>query len=452
MVFGLFTRCPLDDPREKAWTELRMQWLSEQFGLDPLLRAEVLLPTPECFPEPYGGTAEDAERIMRRLCGQLQMGCSEIRLQLHNPAEASLTGGLTEEESGDTVIHVTEPQLADAQQLVATLAHELSHRRLLDEKRITGSETDVEHISHLMPVYFGAGVFAANSVIREQAVTTGRWHSWSISRWGALPARIYGLAFALFAWLRRESAPRWAEHLRGDARTTMQQSLKYLRKTEDSLFRPDTAGNRADPPAFQDLVDDLTSGTPGRRIAALWRLAEIDVPADAVVPLLVRVLRDRSPAILATALQSLAETGIPNEDAEHAVRLAMDHGHPEVRAMAVRAMPGVARLGEEAVQEIAPKLHDANVTVVAEAAAALAQFGERASPVVHELAAPIKRALVRRQVDVAGACLAALCAIDPEPESLLRDHFHDPELLLEIDGILREIRDGRADPESEQTG
>ena len=31
-----FTRCPLDDPREKAWTEMRMQWLSEQFGVEPL--------------------------------------------------------------------------------------------------------------------------------------------------------------------------------------------------------------------------------------------------------------------------------------------------------------------------------------------------------------------------------------------------------------------------------
>jgi HEAT repeat protein len=327
-----------------------------------------------------------------------------------------------------------------------------------------------------MPVYFGAGVFAANSVIREQAVTTGRWHSWSISRWGTLPARIYGHAFALFAWLRRESAPRWAEHLRGDARTTLQQSLKYLRKTEDSLFRSDTAGNRTDPPAFQDLVDELKSGTPGRRIAALWRLSETDAPADAVVPVLVRVLRDRSPAILATALESLAEAAVPHGvaelarvqtgdcktseflripllgDAELAVRLLMDHGHPEVRAMAVRAMAGVARIDDEAVQEIAPKLHDANVTVVAEAAAALAKFGERAGPVVQELAAPIKRALVRRQVDVAGACLAALCAIHPAPESFLRDYFHDSELLLEMDGILREIRERHGDRGSVRTG
>jgi HEAT repeats len=441
MVFGLFTRCPLDDPREKAWIETRMQWLSEQFGIDVLRNAEVLTPTPECFPEPYGGTLVDAERILDRLCGQLHVGRSGIRLQLHNPAEEATASGSADGAAEDAVIRITEPQLAEAQKLIATVARALCQRRLVDEKRLTGREADGDHLTDLMPVYFGAGAFAANSVIHEQTVSDGRWHTWSIARWGVLPARIFGHAFALFAWLRGESSPRWAEHLRGDARVTMLQSLKYLRKSEDSLFRPDTAGNRVNPLTFQDLADELKSGTPGRRIAALWQLPDLDAPADAVVSVLTKALRDRSPAILATALQSLADAAVPHEDAEHAVRLLMNHSHPEVRAMAVRAMAGVAVNDEESVQEIALKLQDANVTVVAEAAAALAQFGAQAMPVVEELTAPIKRTLVRRQVDVATACIAAVAAIHPDPEAFLRDHFQDPELLLEIDGILREIRE-----------
>ena len=50
MLFGLFSPKLLLPIREKAWVEVRMQWLARQFGIDRLLKAEVVVPADGWFP------------------------------------------------------------------------------------------------------------------------------------------------------------------------------------------------------------------------------------------------------------------------------------------------------------------------------------------------------------------------------------------------------------------
>jgi hypothetical protein len=49
---------------------------------------------------------------------------------------------------------------------------------------------------------------------------------------------MFGYAFALFAWHRRETKPAWASHLRGDVHNAFKKGLNYLTKTGDSVFVP----------------------------------------------------------------------------------------------------------------------------------------------------------------------------------------------------------------------
>jgi hypothetical protein len=75
-MFGWFTpKSPLDT-REKTWTEKRMRWPADQLGIDRLLDAQVVLPTPEFFPEPYNATADDPRRQVRQHLGK---GDAEMR-------------------------------------------------------------------------------------------------------------------------------------------------------------------------------------------------------------------------------------------------------------------------------------------------------------------------------------------------------------------------------------
>ena len=110
--------------------------------------------------------------------------------------------------------------------LVATIAHELGHVRLLDEGRISADQRDHEPLTDLLTVYFGLGVFTANAAFDFRQGRTG----WSYQRLGYLTEQMYGYALACYAHLRGETAPRWARHLDTNPRGYLKQSLRYLER------------------------------------------------------------------------------------------------------------------------------------------------------------------------------------------------------------------------------
>lgn len=81
MLHFLAPKCPLG-VFEKTWTETRMLWLAERFGIDRLLSAPVVLPTNEFFPEDYYGSPHDAERIMIPLCRHMHVDPGPLRFEV----------------------------------------------------------------------------------------------------------------------------------------------------------------------------------------------------------------------------------------------------------------------------------------------------------------------------------------------------------------------------------
>lgn len=451
MVFGrFFTRSPLHDPREKAWVESRMQWLSEQFGVDVLRNAKVLLPTEEHFPEPFTGQREDAERVLKRLCQQLQIQPEGIELRFEAAEKVSphvRRGGHAaatwHEEDGGTVITLVESVLTDPEKLLATLAHELSHHRLLGEKRMIREEwdhADLEDVTDLTPVYFGAGVFAANATIRDQYGGSALMEFWSISRMGYLPARLFGYAFALFAWLRNEASPAWAAHLRRDAREVFESGLKYLRKTQDSLFRPETAGREVPPPTLADLEDTLQHGTPGRRVDALWQLGERGAEAQPLLPAILDAARDKHPSLRDVALETLSQLELKHADIQDEAQFRLTDPEPSVRMTAAFILPKVAVNPTTAIEELTVALNDPSFRVNAYAAGALAAFGELARDACPAMAKPLKRALVHGEAAVTGSLLHALLTIHPDADAFIAEQITDAELFREAREMLTELR------------
>jgi hypothetical protein len=171
MSAWLAAKCPLDT-WEKTWVETRMRWLAEKFGIQRLIRAELVLPTERHFPEPYHGTSEDARRVLDRLC--FYFGVDPLTLSLEICEDVQLPGAVGQYDSeGPTVVRVAESQLADPQRLVATLAHELAHDLLLGGGLLTKDDEDQENVTDLLPVYLGLGLFAANATIQEEYRSVG---------------------------------------------------------------------------------------------------------------------------------------------------------------------------------------------------------------------------------------------------------------------------------------
>lgn len=424
-MFRWFTpRCPID-PREKVWTERRMQWLARQFGIARLREAEVVLPTTEHFPDPFSGTADDVQRLLERVCRVMRIDPGSLRLRLHADEEMPGASGLYEEADGTAMIRLAKSQIEHPECLVATLAHELSHFLLRGGNLLTADEPDHEYVTDLLPVCLGLGVFGANTTVRETAETSVGWHYWSLRKQGYLPARIYGYALALFAWLRGEAEPHWADHLRLDARSVLLESLTYLHKTGDSTFRPDNAAANADPLTVTDLIAALRDRSLSARVAALWELADRGIDSSSASDAVARLLGDSHSAVRSEAATALAAIAADAASAARLLLNALRDQKAEVRASAALALGHLAAAPDEVIPELADLLEDPHPLVVDAAAAALRQYGPRAEPAAPGLLRPLLNALVHCNYQAVDTHAATLAAIVPAPHDFLHRHLAD---------------------------
>ncbi len=231
----LSPKCPVS-LEERVWIEESVAWFGTEFGRDVLNRNPVL-PTAEYFPGPYAGSDEDIRSLVAQLCGYLEVAPDRLTIEiqpddgedgmvadLRLARKSTFAAGHYRRENGRPVIAIDQRQAARPFALVATIAHELGHVRLLDERRITTARRDHEPLTDLLTVYFGLGIFTANSAFNFNQSNQG----WSYSRLGYLTEQMLGYALAYYARLRGETKPTWAQHLGTNPRAYLKQSLRYL--------------------------------------------------------------------------------------------------------------------------------------------------------------------------------------------------------------------------------
>lgn len=83
----------------------------------------------------------------------------------------------------------------------------------------------------LLTVFFGLGVFTANSAFRFRQWSDGSLQGWRAERKGYLTEEMFGYALAVFAMMRGESSPAWGQFLEGSVKTYFKNALKYFEKT-----------------------------------------------------------------------------------------------------------------------------------------------------------------------------------------------------------------------------
>ena len=235
--------------------EKSMLWLTKQFGKKTLQEVEVILPEKEYFPDPFSKSQSGVAKVVERVCGYMRVNPKKIRAEIysetarHPPEAAALPGGRpaeskvsagryigSDETGGKAIIAIEKRKLDDPIALVATVAHELGHVRLLGERRLTGEEPDHEPLTDLTAIFFGLGIFIANA-----AFEFGQWqhslsYGWSASRHGYLNEPMYGYALACFAWLRGEYEPDWNRYLDPNPRKYFKNGLRHLDETRETTL------------------------------------------------------------------------------------------------------------------------------------------------------------------------------------------------------------------------
>jgi hypothetical protein len=249
-MFG-FSRptCPCD-PAAKGWLEERLGWLARQFGLHILLERPIILPTDEFFPDHYDGSPKAVRRMFRRVCTYMEVDPDAVEIELftdRTPGSVvaidptrGFAGGTWQGGEGPWqrgMVRIERSALDRPADLIGTMAHELSHQRLLGERRADANAYDNELLTDLTAVYHGFGVFIANNP-RKSTGELSYWPGTKLRRPEYISEPMLGYAMAHIAWFRDEDRPAWAKALRWAPRAVFKQGLRYLQRTGDTTFRP----------------------------------------------------------------------------------------------------------------------------------------------------------------------------------------------------------------------
>jgi len=235
----------------RLWLENSFLWLATQFGHDNIATKPMLLPTPEHFPIRYDGSKEPLAKTAEIVARQMEIDINEVNLDIYEQdiqefsgdlghriwtevdkdSDEKLAAGLyfDKNEEGKYDIFIEKKNLSDAENLVATLAHEFSHIKILGEKRL---EFNDEQLTDLTPVIFGLGIFNANSSFREHKSFDSYGHN-SI---GYLKQREWGYALALFSYFRQEENPEWIQFLTPNIKSDFKKSMAFINANTDKVF------------------------------------------------------------------------------------------------------------------------------------------------------------------------------------------------------------------------
>ncbi len=270
-MFGWFhPNCPCD-PSAKQWVEGCLRMLAGHFGLHILLERPIILPTEEFFPDPYDGSPEAVRLMFHQVCRYMEVDPDSVELELFTDrtpgsmasidpmlgfAVGTWQGGAEPWQKG--IIRIEQSALDRPADLVGTMAHELSHQRLLGEGRFDRDSYDNELLTDLTAVYHGFGVFLANNP-RKSTGELSYWPGTNLRRPEYLSEPMLGYAMAHVAWFRDEDRPAWAKALRRAPRAGVQGRLTFSAKDRRLNVQ---AGTIAGGVSRMGRVDDSSDKQP----------------------------------------------------------------------------------------------------------------------------------------------------------------------------------------------
>jgi hypothetical protein len=254
-MFGLFSKkqkpeCPID-PEMRLWMENAFLYLATQFGHDNIATKPMLQPTPEHFPFQFDSSKESLINTAEIVARQMEIDINEINLEtfeqniqefgsdfghriwteVDNDSDNTLAAGLyfDKNDQGKYDILIEQKNLSDPESLVATLAHEFAHIKLLGEKRLDFND---ESLTDLTPVVFGLGIFNANSSFKEHK----SFDSYGHNSLGYLNQREWGYALALYSHFRQEENPEWIKFLTPNLKSDYKKSVEFIFTNLDKVF------------------------------------------------------------------------------------------------------------------------------------------------------------------------------------------------------------------------
>lgn len=250
-MFNLFKRKPYVplDAEMRQFFEHNLLWLKRIFPKPSLHKRMVFRPIESDFSIDWKKGEETAHDLLPIVCKAMDIHPLEIQLEFFSNGrkmvdmgsyvEAINTEPNTEEaaglyfgknENGKYLVALEEGTLQFPDNLISTLVHELAHVKLMGHAKM---EYVDEQLTDLATVFFGFGIFSANTAFQFRQSNQG----WSWSDLGYLKIDEWAYALALFAFLRKEKNPEWEQYLNPTIKKLFKKSSEYIYENEGSLFK-----------------------------------------------------------------------------------------------------------------------------------------------------------------------------------------------------------------------
>ena len=255
-MFGLFgdnSKLQLDE-ETRLWLDEAMFWLFDTFGDEAVKSRKILTPTHEDLPITFDGQYATAEKALEIIADQMEIDIKEVKLDFYVEGHTQMSSGTRSggamfmqpvegesysggkywgrQEDGKYHIWLEARKLNQPLELMATLAHELAHIKLLGEGRV---EENNEPLTDLTTIVFGLGIFNANASFQYKQETG--YSAWS--KLGYLTQMEWGYALAFFAYMRGEREPEWINHLSTNIKSDFKKSINYIDDNADIIFADD---------------------------------------------------------------------------------------------------------------------------------------------------------------------------------------------------------------------
>ena len=227
--------CPVHQ-QTRIWLETSFLTLLSIFGERQTQNRKVLTAERSDFPIRFDGSEQAAFETLKIVAAQMEIPPDKITLDFYDENLRRITEGTPsglywgKGETDKFEISVARTVLDEPEDMIAVLAHELAHVKLLGEQKVTEND---ELITDLTTIFFGLGVFNANAAFRT--FNDAKHYGWS--QMGYLSQMEWGYGLALFAYIRQELEPEWAGYLCTNVKGDFFKGLQFIADNEDIIFK-----------------------------------------------------------------------------------------------------------------------------------------------------------------------------------------------------------------------
>lgn len=243
-LFSKKTYLPSVTPEDKDWIEQNMLWFIEHFGVESVREQPFILPSFDNFPFNNLNDPDQFHSLFSSLCVTLNLDPDEIVIKIFDDIKSKQWDVMTPEgkfsdaaglynrlyETGGKrfQVQIARSNLEKPMLLISVIVHELVHVKLLGGNYMSQQDRDLEPLTDLASIFFGFGIFVANSVVTSDFY----W----VSRSGYLPPQMISYANALICHISGKQPRDILPLLNRNTAGLFRKDFEYISHTGDTLL------------------------------------------------------------------------------------------------------------------------------------------------------------------------------------------------------------------------